>query len=192
MIMKDIGIVYDMPYKWTQGYLWRLKAYRMWKCMWERVTENPYYVDCKIHENFRLFSNFLKWLENEPRFEEFCTTCSEVKWCIDKDMKLKGNKNYSPEFMTLCTQSENSKEQITRNVNPNIYKLKPIIGLGNNILLFKYIKESKIKGFNSAHIVSCCKKKRKSHKGYKWYYVNYSHFKKYRVKRGESFVKNYR
>ena len=160
--------------------------------MWERVTENSYYKDCKIHENFRLFSNFIKWLENEPRFDEFCNTCHEVKWCVDKDMKLKGNKKYYPEFMTLCTQSENSTEQITRNVNPNVYKLKPIIGLGDNIILFKYIKESKIKGFNPAHIVSCCKKKRRFHKGYKWYYINYKYSRKYRIKDGEYIVKNNR
>ena len=184
MIMRDLDLDYDKPRGWKREELWREKSYRMWKHMWERVTESPYYKDCKIHEKFRVFSNFLKWLENEPRFEEFKATCHETCWCIDKDMKLKGNKNYYPEFMTLCTQSENSKERNIRWGNPwhtentrkkaGLKTRKPIIGISlvdNSMIIFDSINDAKAKDFNSSSIVNVLKGRQKSHKGYKWYYL---------------------
>ena len=101
--------VYDMPRGWKQQELWRRKAYSMWKGMWRRVF-NPkmkYWNDCEIWEDFKFFSNFLSWLESQPNFEEFCSTCHEIGWSVDKDMKVKDNKKYFPEFMSLVTKSEN-------------------------------------------------------------------------------------
>ena len=168
--------VYDMPRGWKQQELWRGKAYLMWKSMWRRVF-NPnvkYWNDCEIWEDFKFFSNFLSWLESQPRFEEFCSTCHEIGWSIDKDMKVKGNKKYFPEFMSLVTKSENSREMLERNGNPR--PKRPIIAISSSkILLFHYLIEARSYGFNKGNIIRCLKGERKLHKGYKWKYINYKH-----------------
>lgn len=174
MSFNNLGIKNDMPYGWKRKELWRHKAYTMWYGMWRRVNENKYYKDCKIHENFKLFSNFLKWLENEPRFEEFKVTCHEVIWSIDKDSKLKGNRNYYPEFMSLITKSENSIERNTRCGYPYRKQMKPVIGfnLSNNvIMIFKSIQDVKNMNFNPRTVFDVCIGKYSQHKGYKWKYL---------------------
>lgn len=190
MSMEELGIVNDMPKGWFRGEgqpLWHQRAYRMWKHLWNRCR-NPkskyyeYYKDCDIYEDFRYLSKFVAWLISELRFEEFCNTCDKVTWNVDKDMKCLGNRNYYPEFMTLTTQSENTKEMLNRkgntfvlnNPNPKI----PVIAIdtkNNKVLLFESTLDAQNKGFNRSCISECINKKQKTHKGCKWYKLNYKH-----------------
>lgn len=130
----------------------------------------------------KYFSNYLKFIIEQPRFEEFCSTCHEVTWCIDKDIKHPGNRNYYPEYMSLITQSENSKARIKDKGKP--ISRRPIIGINKDtgkVLLFK--SKSEAGGtFDSRTLHRCLTKKPKykSHRGYKWYYINYKHNKIYR------------
>ena len=173
--------------------LWHKKVYGMWRGMWSRVYHNIYYFGSLIHPDFKYLSNYVKWIESQPRFEEFCSTCHNTRWNIDKDKH--GNKNYYPEFMTLCLDSDNSIEVNTR--CNNVKRLhtkesqdkatrsrwKPIIGISldnKDILLFLSIKHAKVKGFHHAIINDCLKGKFKQHKGYKWKYINYKHEKRLR------------
>ena len=193
MTFKELGIKYDMPRGWKGKELWRIRAYYMWRNMWDRCR-NPSaigyknYKDCKIDENFRLFSNYLKWLENEPRFKEFCSTCHEVRWVTDKDMKLEGNRSYYPEYMTLTTQSENAKEVENRYhfFENGRGQTRPVLAIQNStILLFKSIKDATL-SLNRSTSGSIRRALKNSHwtaHGFHWYYVNYKHGRKYKIGR---------
>lgn len=188
-ITDEVIIYNDMPRGWINGKLqprWHKKVYQMWYDMWSRCRNSnknryKYYKDCKLYEEFKYLSKYIEWLMNEPRFEEFTQTCDKIRWNIDKDMKDPNNRNYYPKCMTLTTVSENSIERNKRGGN-----ITPVIATsGNKILLFKSICDARDKGFNRRHISSCINKKRKTHKGYKWYKVNYSCNKVYRLKEGD-------
>ena len=188
MKLIDFGIVNDMDRGWVRGKsqpLWHNKVYHMWVDMWNRVTNiesRSYtnYKDCKIHEDFRYLSNYVNWIMNDPNFEAFCSTCNTVRWTVDKDMKHPGNRNYYPEYMTLTTLSENTKEKNNRKGNPK--PKAPVIGIKvDSIILLKSMIDGDAKGFDYSNISKCIRKKYKSHKGYRWYKVNYRHNKKYRV-----------
>ena len=189
MSIEDLKIINDMEKGWVRGNdqpLWHRRIYDMWKNMWNRCRNPKHkkyknYKDCKIHEDFRFLSNFVDWIISEPRFEEFCNTCDKISWCIDKDMKYVGNRNYYPEYMTLTTLSENSKEMINRRGNPNP-KVSVIAISDNKVLLFKSVHDAQDKGFRHGCIKACIDKLPyyKTHKGYKWYRINYKHNKIYR------------
>lgn len=192
MDMKELGIINDMPKGWKGGKnqpLWHKKVYTMWKGMWVRVkdTDNKdykNYKDCEIYEDFKYLSKYVEWITQEPKFEEFCETCDKVQWSIDKDMKKPNNRNYYPQYMTLTTQNENLKERNNRRGNPN--PKTPIIAINNTkILLFKFTRDANNKGFDQRHISKCINKlpHYKTHKGYKWYKVNYKHNLRLRIRR---------
>ena len=184
MKMRMNNLINDMERGWVNGKtqpLWHKKVYRMWHLMWERVYGYENYFGSLIYPKFKYLSEYVKWIESQPRFEEFCSTCHKIMWVIDKDMKVKGNRNYYPEYMTLTTQRENIYEVSTRNKSRFIQRY--IVGLADNsILLFKSLSDAKVKGFNPCNITLTCKKKQKSHKGYRWFYVNPNHSKIFRRK----------
>ena len=180
---------YKMPRGWSHGNdqpLWHKKAKYLWTDMWKRCYDPnngsyPYYINSIIHDDFRLFSDFLSWLMQQPRFEEFCSTCHEVKWVIDKDIKVDDNIHYFPDRVTLCTGSENTKARNEAHGNPmsNINTRKrlmiPVIGISKNdntFIILNFMSEWEDKGFDPSTISKCCKGKRPSYKGYKWYYFD--------------------
>lgn len=153
----------------------------MWRQMFVRCLDKtcksyPYYKDSNIHPSLYYKSNLLKWFMSEPRWSEFVSH-PELHWCIDKDMKCPGNKNYYPEYMTLTTQSDNSKERHKRNPNNKVRAILAISLDKKSKFLFKSFIDTTSKGFNKGNVYRCCEKvdKYKSHKGYKWYYLNYKH-----------------
>ena len=184
---KDI--INDMPRGWVRGKdqpIWHRKVYDMWRDTWGRVTDinnwrYEYYKDCKILEDYQFLSNYVKFVMSEPRFEEFTKTCDKVRWSVDKDKKDPNNRNYYPEYMTLTTQSENSKERNNRKDLPN--PKVPVIGIKvDSIILLKSTKDGEAKGFDQSAISLCIRKLHKTHKGYRWYRINYKHNKTYRIK----------
>lgn len=168
--------------------LWHRKVYSMWRHMWFRCYDSTrkdykYYIDSIIHDDFRIFSKYLEWIQDQPRFEEFCNTCDYVTWVIDKDMKCPGNRNYFPEYMTLCTSSENSKEvnhrcQNAKHLHSDKHYSRrrvPIIGINindNTILIFKCAGDAVSYGFNKGAIGNVCKGIYPKHNNYKWYYFD--------------------
>ena len=81
--------------------VWRCPFYKCWKTMLERCysenyyEKNPTYKDCKVCDEWLLFSNFKKWMEQQDW---------EGKQ-LDKDLLVVGNKVYSPETCVFvdCT-----------------------------------------------------------------------------------------
>ena len=153
--MIDLGIINDMEKGWVRGKdrpLWHRKVYDMWRCEWSRIYGDIHYFGCLIHPDFKYLSNFVAWIKSEPRYDEF--KANPHGWCIDKDMKSPGNKLYYPEYMTLTTRSENTREQVLRCGNSHLlyakrtYHTKPVIGINNNsVVLLKSISHGKLKGF---------------------------------------------
>lgn len=80
------------------------KAYNVWTAILYRCyTQNrthgyASYEGCYICEEWKLFSNFLKWF-NENYIEGYA---------IDKDICRKGNKCYCPEYCVFVPQSVNN------------------------------------------------------------------------------------
>lgn len=187
-ITDNVAIFNDMPRGWITGKhrpYWHKKVYDMWRHTWERLYDNIYYFGSLIHPSFKYFSNYVKWIESQPRFEDFCSTCDTTSWSVDKDSKYLGNKNYYPEYMTLMLKSENTRERNNRNGNPN--PKQSVLGVPldytNKIILTLSIKDVSNHEFHIGNVGSCIRKERKTHKGYKWYKVNYKHNKYLRIKR---------
>lgn len=65
-----------------------MAAYSVWKKMLHRVATNPYYVDCKVCD---------EWMDF-PNFEQFyLDNCHDETLVLDKDLLTIGNKTYCPE-----------------------------------------------------------------------------------------------
>ena len=160
---------------------WHKKVYYMWKSMWRRCYDPTHpryqnYKDVIIADDFKLFSNYLKWIQSQSRFEEFCSTCNHIRFSIDKDA---GGGHYFPHMMVLCTQSENTKEKNARCGYSHLHSedvrkktRKPIIGIHPTLppLVFETYNDAKAHGY----VVRHCLKGREDvcSKGYKWYYLN--------------------
>lgn len=199
-ITDDIFIHNDMEKGWIAGKyqpLWHRKVYDIWRSMWKRVYTEIYWFGSLIHPSFKYLSNYVKWIESQPRFEEFCKTCNTTRWSVDKDSKYSGNRDYYPEYMTLMTQSENCVERNNRNGAPMLNKesalkngrkrMKPVLGLPlddtNKIILISSVNDVSNCGFDPGNVSRCLNKTYKFHKGYKWYKVNYKHNLRLRIGR---------
>ena len=72
--------------------------------------------------------------------------------------------------------SEETKRKMSESrKGVNNYKARAVIGFkinGCSMKYYSFINECRKDGFIPCHISSCCKNKRKSHKGYKWYYAD--------------------
>lgn len=79
-------------------------AYRKWQAMLSRCYSdgyhslNPSYVGCNVCDEWLIFSNFKRWFD-----------LNYVDgWDLDKDIKIIGNKTYSPDaciFVPACVNS---------------------------------------------------------------------------------------
>ena len=190
-ITEDIVIYNDMESGWLGKYQprWHKKVYMMWHNMWNRCRNPNHprykdYKDCNIFKDFNCLSSYTDFIMSEPRFDEFTKTCDKIRWNIDKDTKDPNNRNYYPECMTLCTLSENDKERVDRCGNSFKKDIVPVIGIKDDfIILLKFVNDGSSKGFDPSTISKCLKGKYKTHKGYKWFRINYKHNKIYRIKR---------
>jgi hypothetical protein len=107
------------------------KEYTLWKGMLERCynsicqTKNPTYIGCTVSDNFKHYSRFFEWCQNQIGF-------GDCDFSLDKDLICKGNKEYN----------ENNCVFIPQELNNLILKNKSIRGLlpigvaknGNNFM----------------------------------------------------------
>lgn len=79
------------------------KEYAVWHRMIRRCFDekekgkNPTYKDATCCKEWLLFENFYEWLHSQENFNKWY---EGERWCLDKDILIKGNKIYSPE--TCC------------------------------------------------------------------------------------------
>ena len=157
MTLDDLGIKNDMPKGWIKGKgqpKWHEVVYNMWRDMHRRCKDSTrndfiHYKDSKICESLDYLSNYVKFIESQPTFDEFCSTCDSISWNVDKDIKVKDNKDYYPEFMSLVTRSENSKDRNNR-YDYSVFN-KAIKGTSlkdGSILIFESRNSVREKGFD--------------------------------------------
>ena len=162
------GCINDMPKGWLKESNVNMHIYDFWRLMWRRVGSHPNYKDCIICNDWKYLSNFFDWITKEDLYKIFSE--HPYGYCIDKDMKKPGNKIYSPEYCTLTTISNNSKEMIERCGSPNKGKYKSIIRLQTTPLLAKVynsVNDAKLDGYSVQYPL----KHKTPSKGYYWYYL---------------------
>lgn len=85
------------------------KSYQTWTNMIRRCYSGKYitYAECTVSDEWKYFSNFKKWFD-ENYIEEFH---------LDKDILVKGNKVYSPDTCRFVPQYLNNLLNDCKNVN---------------------------------------------------------------------------
>ena len=140
-------------------------------------------------------SNFVNWVESQPSYSNFQS--NPKGWSIDKDIIRPNNRIYCYQFCILTTVSENSIDVNKRKPNYKAMHTKSsrlkasnsrrvsVIGISlvnNQKFLCLGINSIEDYGFCLSCVRSCLNKQRKTHRGYRWYKVNYKHNKIYRIK----------
>lgn len=118
----------------------------------KNLSRSSAYIDCSVCKEWHNFQNFAKWYkENYPK--------DGLSYELDKDIKIKGNKIYSPSSCLFVTKQENVEMARSKSfsfkspdgVVFNIYNLR-MFSLSNGLI------PSKMSQVHS--------KNRKSHKGW--------------------------
>lgn len=98
-----LGIKYPMSINGKH-----IKEYTAWtsmlkRCFVEKFKEKyPTYKNVICCDEWLLYENYYEWLHKQPNFDKWL---NEDKWCVDKDILVKGNKVYSPK--TCCIVPHN-------------------------------------------------------------------------------------
>lgn len=100
-----VGFIGDGDYK--PSWMGR-KPYLVWRCMlhrcYVRTASNKAYLDCEVDSYWHNFQNFAKWFDdNWPKDGKM--------YELDKDIKVKGNRIYSPDTCMFVTRQENLKNK---------------------------------------------------------------------------------
>lgn len=89
------------------------KMYATWKNMLERCYSDelhsryPTYKGCTVCDEWHNFQNFAEWMVAQDYDGKH----------LDKDIKVKGNKTYSPETCSFVTCKENVREALAKKFN---------------------------------------------------------------------------
>ena len=83
------------------------KSHQYWSNMFERCynkvfqERQPTYVECVVADEWQNFQTFAKW------FDDNFPTSGGVKYELDKDILVKGNKTYGPDFCCFVPKRVN-------------------------------------------------------------------------------------
>jgi len=97
-----------------------IREYMLWKSMLTRCYNTKYqegkptYIGCSVSENFKNYSYFHEWCQNQIGF-------GNVDFQLDKDLLHKGNKEYNENtcvFIPIETNSVLTKRQLDRGLLP--------------------------------------------------------------------------
>lgn len=145
-----------------------IKKEILWIDLLDAVKNENYYNVCLGGEGGDWFSNISIIKQNE--FREKCKNIRTGRIHSDetKNKISLGNKGKIISEETKKRMSNSGKE------NPKIGLRKPILQLTlNNDIIRKFdgAFETENYGFSQTKVISCCRKKRKTHKNYKWIYL---------------------
>ncbi|CAM0108522.1 HNH endonuclease [Vibrio phage PS15B-6] len=134
-------------------------AYKAWQAMLQRCYDakyhqiRPTYSDCSVCDEWHNFQVFAEWYEiNYPQ--------DGGKYQLDKDIKIKGNRQYSPDtcmFVTLAKNTAEAGQKTYKLTTPN----------GDEITICNMAQFCKGNDLNASHMIHVATGKRKSHKGWK-------------------------
>lgn len=86
------------------------KEYETWndmlkRCFNKNIKEKyATYKEVTCCDEWLLYENFYEWLHNQDNFEKWL---NGKRWCLDKDILVKGNKVYSPDTCCLVPNDVN-------------------------------------------------------------------------------------
>lgn len=92
------------------------KEYKLWHAMIHRCYDKKYqikqptYIGCTIDKRWHNFQNFCEDIEQLENYDKWKNSTKEREYCLDKDIKIKGNKIYSKTNCKFVTFLENSSE----------------------------------------------------------------------------------
>jgi hypothetical protein len=134
----------------------RSKAYITWRNMLERCYSNrshekhPTYVGCTVDPIWHNFQNFAAWFaENYIQGYE-----------LDKDIKVEGNKIYSPHtclFVSIADNMEKAKAKTYKLVSPQ----------GDEVEIYNLRKFARDNDLNCSCMQDVSKGRAKQHKGWR-------------------------
>lgn len=96
-LVGGVGVYVKGKYSCTSGGV-TTKEYAIWQRLIQRAynyefhKRSPTYVGCSMSENFKNFQFFAEWCNGQVGF-------GNKGWHLDKDILLKGNKEYSESFV---------------------------------------------------------------------------------------------
>lgn len=132
--------IYGKGYTGVGAYGAKDKAHDYWAKMMQRAycekykTEHPTYENVTVCDEWLNYQNFADWCVNRKQY-------GKLKFNLDKDIILRGNKIYAPERCSLVPQRIN-KLLVTKNL------VEPVVPLGVKIIRDKISKE--ITGYTAA------------------------------------------
>lgn len=167
---------------------WHRVIFDIWSDMWDRVYSNINYFGKTIQPKYKYFSGYIEdimKLENFDLFKE-----NPKGWSIDKDIKGGTYVGYYFQYLSLVRKGDNtidanSRRDYSKTNNPMHDPLvakkfmKPIVGISNDdnsIIFFKSLKDAEDSGFKRSSICNVLKNRRKSHGGYRWFYLDWSDY----------------
>lgn len=130
------------------------RRYRIWSNMFKRCYSGQYptYKDCSVCEEWHNYQNFSEWYDkNYPN--------NGISYDLDKDIKIDGNKIYSPDTCLFVLPSENK------------IKAKAVISLmkspsGENVEIYNLRDFCAKNNLNYGNLNEVKLGRRKSHKGW--------------------------
>jgi hypothetical protein len=131
------------------------KYYRSWHSMLERCyskkvqARQPAYKGCTVCDEWLTFSNFKSWMIKQ-------------EWqgkALDKDIRVKGNKVYSPETCMFVTAKENTVEALAKTY---IFKSPS----GEVVKIYNMAEFCRNNGLNQGTMSSVHSGRRSQHKGW--------------------------
>lgn len=87
------------------------KEYNVWHSMLQRCFDKelkekyPVYQDVICCDEWLLYENFYEWLCSQSNFDRWMI---DDKWAVDKDILIKGNKEYNPNTCCLVPMNVNN------------------------------------------------------------------------------------
>lgn len=91
-----------------------MPEYRLWHHMLNRcynekeLKKHPTYVKCSVDPRWHYYQQFVKDIKNLLNYEHWIKNPND--WQLDKDIKIRGNIQYSPEACIFVAKSDNSKD----------------------------------------------------------------------------------
>lgn len=134
-------------------------CYHKWNGMLQRCysaeyhNNKPTYRDCTVCDEWHNFQNFAKWFyENYPN--------DGNEYHLDKDIKIKGNKTYSPDACSFVTASEN-------NIESHALSYSLISPSGEVVFVYNLSEFCRNNNLTQSAMSLMVNGKRKSHKGWR-------------------------
>ena len=162
-----IGFIGQGKYKTTINKKYT-KEYTTWCGILQRCysveyqKKRPTYIGCTVDKRWHNFQNFCEDIQYLEGYENWKSNTIPLKYAIDKDIKIEGNKIYSKDTCMFVTTSENS---IKRNLTGKTYEATNV-ETGETAIFTNQKEFAKKYNLNQRHISNCILGKRKTHKGW--------------------------